>query len=123
MKRQYRLARNGDLRRVRREGRSWSAPLLVLQAVRSDLPYRRLGVVVSKRVGAAVVRNRVRRRLREAARGRWPEITSGWDIVLIARVPAAGADFWQLSGALNVLLERANLLGREHSGEDQSTAR
>lgn len=123
MKQQTRLARNEDFRRVRREGRSWSAPLLVLQTFGNNLPHSRLGLVVSKRVGTAVVRNRVRRRLREAARDRWPSIKPGWDVVLIARVPAAGADFWQLSSAMDTLFERAGLFGREHTPNKQSTTK
>lgn len=123
MKKQSRLARNEDFQRIRREGRSWSLPLLVLQTLGNGLPHSRLGLVVSKRVGTAVVRNRVRRRLREAARGRWPNVKAGWDIVLIARVSAASADFWQLSSAVDTLLERAALLGGEHTPNKPSTVR
>jgi ribonuclease P protein component len=69
------------------------------------------------------VRNRVRRLLREAVRARWPSIIFGWDIVLIARVAAAGADFWQLSAAVDSLLERASLLSTERTPDQQSTAK
>lgn len=121
MKKQFRLARNEDFQRIRREGRSWSVPLLVLQALRTDLPSSRLGLVVSKRLGTAVVRNRVRRQLREAARSQWPVVIPGWDVVLIARAPAAGASFWQLNGAMNSLLERARLIRSEHTPDERST--
>lgn len=123
MKKQFRLARNEDFQRVRRDGRSWSLPLLVLQAAPSSLSYSRLGLVVSKRVGMAVVRNHVRRLLREVVRLRWASIRPGWDIVLIARVPAAGADFQQLSAAVHTLLERASLLSTERPPDQSSTAK
>ncbi len=123
MKKQFRLARNEDFQRVRREGRSWSVPSLVLQTSPSSSPYSRLGLVVSKRVGKAVVRNHVRRLLREAVRSRWADIRPGWDIVLIARLAAAGADFWQLSAAVDLVLERASLLSTERSPDQASTAK
>lgn len=107
MNRRHRLARSDDFQRVRRQGRSWSHPLLVLLAVRNDLAYTRFGFLVSRRIGGAVVRNRVRRRMREAAR--LAHIAAGWDIVLIARVPIAQADFWSVAGALDSLLQRAQL--------------
>lgn len=109
MNRRHRLARSEEFRRVRRQGRSWSHPLLVLLAVRNDLGYTRFGFLVSKRIGKAVVRNRVRRWLREAARVRLGHIGVGWDIVLIARTPIVEADFWRIGEALDSLLHRAEL--------------
>ena len=79
--------------------------------------------MVSKRVGTAVVRNHVRRLLREVVRLHWAHIRSGWDIVLISRIPAADADFRQLSAAVNSLLERANLRSTEPSQDQSSTAK
>ena len=110
MKRLFRLARNEDYQRVRRQGRSWSTLLLVLQVQRNELPYSRFGLVVGKRVGKAVMRNRVKRLLRESVRLRFDAIKPGWDIVLIARGPAAEASFWVVGGALDSLLKRADLM-------------
>jgi ribonuclease P protein component len=107
MNRRHRLARSEEFQRVRRQGRSWSHPLLVLLAVRNGLGYARFGFLVSKRIGKAVVRNRVRRRLREAVRARLDRIAVGWDIVLIARAPIVQADFWHIGEALDSLLQRA----------------
>lgn len=109
MERRYRLAYRGQFQRVRSQGRSWSHPLLVLLAVENDLPYSRVGFLVSKRIGKAVVRNRVKRLMREAMRLRLYEIASGWDIVLIARSPIVQADFWRIGEALDSLLQRAGL--------------
>jgi ribonuclease P protein component len=112
MHRRHRLAHRGQFDRVRRSGRSWAGPLLVLVALGNELPDTRFGFLVSKRVGKAVVRNRVRRLLREAVRALLPEIPPGWDLVLIARTGAAQADSNSIGTALHSLLLRANLIGQ-----------
>lgn len=68
----------------------------------------RFGFAVGKRVGNAVARNLVKRRLREATRALRP--ADGWDVVIVARPAAATADFAQLGGALRSLFGRARLL-------------
>src|SRR5919202_3894793 len=98
MQPQHRLRARADFERARRRGRSWGSPLLGLTAVRNDLELTRCGFVVSRRVGKAVVRNRVRRRLREIIRRRLPQIEAGWDVVFSARPAAARAtsdDLWR----------------------------
>jgi len=109
MNRRHRLSRSEEFQRVRRQGRQWSHPLLVLLAVRNDLDCTRFGFLVSKRIGKAVVRNRVRRLLREAARARIGRIAVGWDLVLIARTSIIQAGFWDIGEALDSLLQRAEL--------------
>ena len=94
---------------MRRHGQSWSHPLLVLLAHRNELSYNRFGFLVGKRIGGAVVRNRVKRRLREAMRARCGDMVSGWDVVLIARAPIVQSDFVRIAGALDSLLCRAGL--------------
>lgn len=69
----------------------------------------RVGFSVSKRVGGAVVRNRVKRRLREAVRVRLTSFHPGWDIVISARPAAANADYATLDAELGGLIERARL--------------
>jgi ribonuclease P protein component len=109
MKRCHRLVRASDFARVRRQGRSWAHPLLVLAVDRNETGGTRFGFVVSRRVGGAVVRNRVKRRLREAVRRHLDEVPAGWDVVLIARAPAAEARFSEIEGAVAQMLARARL--------------
>lgn len=109
MNRRHRLVYNEEFQRVRRQGGSWSHPLLILLALPNGLAHTRFGFLVSKRIGKAVVRNRVRRLLREAARLRLDHIAPGWDIVLIARTPIVGADWKHIGEALDSLLQRAEL--------------
>ena len=110
MRKENRLASEADFRRVRGEGRAWAHPLLVLHARRSGGPTFRLGVSTSKRLGKAVVRNRVRRRFRELFRARLKGLREGWDVVIVARPGAADASFSQLGEAVDQLLARAHLL-------------
>lgn len=76
----------------------------------NDLPISRFGFSVSKRVGGAVVRNRVRRRVREAVRLQLPEVAIGYDVVFVARTPAAQAAYSQIENSVDRLLRLAGLV-------------
>ena len=78
-----------------------------------------MGIVVGKRIGPAVVRNRVKRLLREAARARLGCLPPGYDIVLIARQEAAGARLGDITAALDVLLQRERLLSGRNRSDGQ----
>lgn len=82
---------------------------LVLYARKNRLGKNRVGLTVSKKLGGAVVRNRVRRRLREVYRLNEDKLTPGWDIVLVARSRCITADFLKLSQAFLSLAERAGI--------------
>ena len=83
---------------------------LVLYARKNRTAENRVGVTVSKKLGKAVVRNRVRRRLREVYRLHEEQFTPGWDIVVVARSRAIGADFGKLTHAYLSLAEKAGIL-------------
>jgi ribonuclease P protein component len=110
MKRRFRLRSNQEFQRVRREGHSWSHPLLVLSAHANGLPFSRFGFSVSRRIGKATARNRARRRMREAVRRRMDTILPSRDVVFIARAPIREANSRQVEHAIEVLLAKANLL-------------
>lgn len=106
--RELRLRHRRDFDAVFRSGRTYHNDLLVLRSLPNDMPHNRFGFITSKRLGKAVVRNRVRRRLQEAAR-QLP-LRSGWDIVISAKAAAAQADYQRLRQGLIDLLARAGLL-------------
>lgn len=109
MQRCHRLKKGADFKRVRALKQSWAHPLLVLYAAPNDLDVTRVGISVSKRIGNAVVRNRTKRRIREAVRPLLPNLHPGWDLVFIARSAVSGADFQQLCQAVETLLGRVRL--------------
>ena len=86
---------------------------LVLYARKNRTDSNRVGITVSKKLGGAVVRNRVRRRLREAYRLNEHRFQSGWDIVVVARSRCIRAPFSELENAYLSLAEKAGILRRE----------
>lgn len=110
MERRNRLSENQRFRQVRQSGESYSHPLMVLVVLPNNLPESRCGFAVSRRVGNAVVRNRAKRRLREAVRSFWDVVVPGKDLVWIARPSVADAAFTDLQAACARLLGRAHLL-------------
>lgn len=87
--------------------------LLVMYARPNRQGVNRIGVTVSKKLGKAVVRNRVRRRLREVYRLSESRFLPGWDIVVVARGRAVDASFSDLSRAYLSLAKKSGLLREE----------
>ena len=83
---------------------------LVLYARKNRTDTNRVGITVGKKLGHAVVRNRVRRRLREVYRLNEDKFQAGWDIVVVARTRAIYADFNQLVEAYMTAAQKAGVL-------------
>ena len=83
---------------------------MVLYARKNRTGTNRVGITVSKKLGHAVVRNRVRRRLRECYRLNEEKFQSGWDIVVVARTKAIHAEFGRLQQGYLELAQKAGIL-------------
>ena len=103
-----RLTKTGQYAHVYQKGNSWASTLLVLKAAPNELEFSRWGLSVSRRVGGAVVRNRVKRLLREILRQ--TPVKTGWDIIILARLAASHVRYATLERSLRALLSRAQLL-------------
>jgi ribonuclease P protein component len=108
--RRFRLVHSEDFRAAREAGKRWRNDLLVLNTVAGDQQQSRFGFVVNKQVGSATVRNLLKRRLRSAIRNRLPEISAGYNVVIVARPQAAASTYQQLVRSLDALLIQGNLL-------------
>ena len=116
MQSKFRLSRSEDFKRVRRTGKSYAHPLVVLVAqVNEASTHVRVGVAAGKTTGTAVHRNRAKRLLREALRPYLASLASGWDLVLIARPALVTATLEETRIALLTLLKRAQILLTDES--------
>ena len=88
---------------------------LVLYARKNRLDHNRVGITVSKKLGKAHIRNRVRRRFREVYRLNEETFLPGWDIVIVARSRAIDADFAKLTAAYLQLADKAGILKADPS--------
>lgn len=112
MKRATTIKENYEFRRIYAKGKSGVSSCLVVYCRPNRHGHNRLGVTVSAKLGHAVVRNRIRRRLREIYRLSQPKMRKGFDIVLVARSRAVTADYWELERAFLRTCEKLSLLER-----------
>ena len=105
------LSKPEDFAALQGEGTVRSHSLLVVRVRWTGLEETRFGMSTGRKLGGAVVRNKVRRRLREALRVMAPSFQPGWDVLIIARPPVTGADFQTVAGALQNLLRRGGVFG------------
>ena len=117
MRRAERLRTRYDFAAVYRRGRPYRSDLLTLRVLRTTRPLSRYGFAVGRAVGNAVVRNRVKRRLREAV-GSLP-VTPGWDFVLNVRPGAEQADYQRLRSSVAELMDRAGVVDRDKEASAQ----
>ena len=124
MQKRFRLSRSEDFKRVRRTGKSYAHPLVVLVAQANETKdHLKVGIAAGKTTGTAIHRNRAKRLLREAMRTLIPSIAfrlaqdnaSGWDLILIARPALVTATLADTRSALTNLLRRARLLTADES--------
>ena len=113
MKKTVSLKENHLFRRVYGRGKTAADSRLALYVRGNGQKANRLGLTVSNKVGCAVVRNRIRRRLREIYRLHEDQVLGGRDLVVVARMRAASSDYHQLEKSFLRLADKLDLLKRE----------
>lgn len=105
-----RLKRRSDFGRVYSKGRSYATDLVVVYVLADNQRDTKIGFSVSKKLGGAVARNRVRRLIAEAVRRYVPHIRPGSRIIIVARVRAGGASLTDISAAIRAALSRSGVV-------------
>lgn len=107
------LKKNYEFRKVYGEGRYYVEKYLVMYLVKNGSDVNRVGFSVSKKVGNSVVRNRLRRYMKEVYRHMNSNVKQGFDIVFTGRVGSAEADYRAIEKNMLSVLKRARLANRE----------
>lgn len=108
---QYRLRESEDFQKVFQKGKSVANRQFVVYLLPKEGEGQlRIGISVSKKIGKAVVRNRVKRLIREAVRHMLPQLTWTGDLIIIARTPLAEMEYHELQSSLMHCFKKAKLL-------------
>jgi ribonuclease P protein component len=110
VKRIFHLTHQKDFSRVKKNGRAVHHKLVVLAFSQNNLDLSRFAVVASKKIGNAVVRNRVRRRIKACIQESWSSIEPGWDLIFYSRNAIVEADYQEIKNAIKHLLVEAGVL-------------
>jgi len=113
VKKENRLTQSKDFERVKNVGKRIYHPLLVLVYTRNEGQQTRAAVVASKAIGNAVVRNKIKRRLKSCLDRIWHNISRQWDLVFYSRAAIVDANITEICSAIEYLLLEAGVLGEE----------
>ena len=107
------LKKDYEFRRLYSRGKSAVTPLLVVYCRKNGRGYNQIGITVSNKIGKAVCRNKIRRRLREIYRLNEDKLRKGMNIVVVARVRSRYAGYWDMNKAFLQACSRLEILNGE----------
>ena len=114
LKRINRLKKRYQFNYVYKSGEHFSGEHMVLYLVSSKTKNIKVGLAVTKKVGKAVVRNRVRRQLREIIKKQVPSLKQNYNLIVVARDNITSASFENLTNEFLKLIKKANLINEEN---------
>lgn len=100
MDKKYRLRKNMEFKRVYSGGKNYWNRNLILYVRKNGLPNSRIGITITKKIGNAVVRNRIRRRIKEIYRLKLGNIKNGYDLILIPKKNVIDISYKDLESAM-----------------------
>ncbi len=106
----YGLRTNDDFAKVYKNGRNYWNRNLTIYVLKNDLDYTRVGYSVTKKIGNSVVRNKLRRRMREIVRLNFQYLKPGYDIVIIPKKSTVNIDYFELEKNMLHLFKLSKIL-------------
>ncbi len=110
MDKKYRIRKNVEFKQVYSGGKNYWNRNLTLYVKRNNLDGSRYGITITKKIGSAVVRNRIRRRIKEIYRLNFYRIKDGYDLVFIPKKNVQEISYKQLESALIHILKISHML-------------
>ena len=110
MEKKYRLRKNMEFRRVYNGGKSYWNRNLILYVRKNDLENSRIGITITKKIGNAVVRNRIRRRMKEIIRLKLGNIKPGYDLIIIPKKNVQDISYKDLESAMIHIMRISKIL-------------
>lgn len=110
MDKKLKLKNNREFKKVYSYGNSYANKYLVIFFIKNNLGYNRVGFSVTKKIGKSVVRNRIRRLIKEAYRLNSDKLKQGYDLVFLPRKMAVGHGFKEIESAMIHLFKKTKLL-------------
>ena len=108
------IKKDSDFRKVYQRGKSLADRNLVIYTMKNKSDKSRIGISISKKVGKAHERNRIRRCIKEAYRLNIDDkVLGGYDLVFIARINAADKDYKKLERSLKYICKKANIIKKD----------
>ena len=108
------IKKDSDFRKVYQRGKSLADRNLVIYTMKNKSDKSRIGISISKKVGKAHERNRIRRYIKEAYRLNIDDkVLGGYDLVFIARINAADKDYKGLERSLKYICKKANIIKKD----------
>ena len=104
-----RLRKDSDFKNIYRKGKSLATKTLVFYFIKNDLGYTRVGYSISKKVGKAVIRNRIRRLIKENLKD-IPDLKDGYDIIFIGRIPSSESNYKEIGKSVRYLFRKSGVL-------------
>ena len=114
----YGIKKDSDFRKIYQKGKSLADRNLVIYTMKNRSDNTRIGISISKKVGKAHERNRIRRCIKEAYRLNIDSrVATGYDLVFIARINAADKEYRDLEKSLKYICKRANIMKKDRKNE------
>ena len=121
MRKEYRVKKNEDFQEAFKKGKSVANRQFVLYILkRPEQVHFRIGLSVSKKIGNAVTRNRIKRYVRQAFHEFDGQLHNGLDYIIIARKPTAEMDFFEVKQSLSHVLRLARVLKKPRDGQSKT---
>lgn len=112
MEKRFRIRKNMEFKDIYKHGKNYWNRNLILYVKKNDLNETRVGYTITKKIGNAVVRNKLRRRMKEIYRLNFHNIKEGYDLVFIAKRSLKDISYKELEGSMKHIMSIAKLLKR-----------